>query len=172
MMLANPLQLQQLQLFWEQVCLWEFWTILPEAHLWGQTLMLDVNSWPTATVSALIHPKGVRSGPGQPGSSHTPKATIHVFMVLSLCIGVQSCGNRKGPSPNCSIKDGSMMPRMPWYAEASKVPLTGTQEPKQPPTPPPNFTLCTIQSDKYGSPGNHQTQTRPSDFHTEESESL
>lgn len=41
--------------------------------------MLDVKSWLTATVSALIQPRGARSGPDQPGSS-TPNATIQVFM--------------------------------------------------------------------------------------------
>ena len=41
---------------------------------------------------------------------------------------------------------------------------------KQPHTiipPPPNFTLGTMQSDKYRSPGNRQTQTRPSDCQME-----
>uniref|UniRef100_A0AAR2KV08 Uncharacterized protein n=1 Tax=Pygocentrus nattereri TaxID=42514 RepID=A0AAR2KV08_PYGNA len=33
--------------------------------------------------------------------------------------------------------------------------------------PPPNFTLGTMQSDKYCSPGNRQTQTRPMDFQME-----
>lgn len=110
--------------------------------------MLDVNSWSTATVSALIYPKGVRSGPGQSGSS-TPNTTIHVFMVLSLCIGVQSCGNRKGPSPNCSIKDGNMMPRIPWYAEAlSSFHWNSGAEttPPQPPDPHPHPTLHLAQS--------------------------
>ena len=62
-----------------------------------------------------------------------------------------------------------------WYAEAFRVPFTGTKGPspapeKQPHTiipPPPNFTLGTMQSDKYRSPGNHQTQTHPSDCQME-----
>ena len=99
MTLAHPLQLEQLQLFWESfppalgVCLREFLTILPEAWL---------------TVSALIHLKGVLSGwvqdcAGQ-SSSSTPNWLIHVFMDLALCTGAQSCWNRKGPSPNCFHK--------------------------------------------------------------------
>uniref|UniRef100_A0A3B3Q8E0 Zinc finger protein with KRAB and SCAN domains 7-like n=1 Tax=Paramormyrops kingsleyae TaxID=1676925 RepID=A0A3B3Q8E0_9TELE len=56
-------------------------------------------------------------------------------------------------------------------AAALRVPFTGTKGPsptpeKQPHTiipPPPNFTLGTVQSAKYRSPGNRQIQTRPSD---------
>ncbi|XP_062275947.1 P2Y purinoceptor 13-like [Scomber scombrus] len=52
-----------------------------------------------------------------------------------------------------------------------RVPLTGTKGPgpspeEQPHTiipPPPNFTLVTMQSDKYRCPSNHQTQALPSD---------
>ena len=45
----------------------------------------------------------------------------------ALCTGVQSCWNRKGPSPNCSHKVGSMeLSKMSWYAEAFRVPFTGT----------------------------------------------
>ncbi|CAI9572192.1 unnamed protein product, partial [Staurois parvus] len=59
-----------------------------------------------------------------------------------------------------------------------RIPFTGTKGPsptpeKQPhtiipppPPPPPNFTLRTMQSGKYCSPGNHQTQTHPLDFQT------
>ena len=125
---AHPLQLQQLQIFWAsfpqglRVCLWDFLTIFPEAHLGGQTLL------------------------------------IPVFMDLDLCTGALSCWNRKGPSPNCFHKVGCMkLSKISWYAETFRVPLTGTKGPspapeKQPPTiipPPPNFTLGTMQSDKY-----------------------
>ena len=111
---------------------------------------------------------GLRSGlcAGQ-SSSSTPNSLIHVFMDLALCTGAESCWNRKKPSPKCSHKVGSMS----WYAETFRVPFTGTKGPspapeKQPHTiipPPPNFTLGTVQSDKYSSPGNRKTQTRPSD---------
>uniref|UniRef100_A0A8C5R0U7 Uncharacterized protein n=1 Tax=Leptobrachium leishanense TaxID=445787 RepID=A0A8C5R0U7_9ANUR len=58
--------------------------------------------------------------------------------------------------------------KMSWYAEAFRVPFTGTKGPSQDPEkqphtiipPPPSFTLGTMQSDKYRSPGNHQTQNR------------
>ena len=138
---VNLLQLQQLQLIWVGfpqgfgVCVCEFLT---------------------------IHPKGVLSGlrsglcAGQ-SSSSTPDSLIHVFMDLALCTGAQSCWNRKGPSPNCSHKVGSMeLSNISWYAEAFRVSFTGTKGPspspeKQPHTiipPPPNFTLGTMKSDK------------------------
>ncbi|XP_051528965.1 uncharacterized protein LOC127426291 [Myxocyprinus asiaticus] len=123
---------------------------------------------------------GLRSGlcAGQ-SSSSTPNSLIHVFMDLALCTGAQSCWNRKGPSPNCSHKVGSMeLSKISWYAEAFRVPFTGTKGPspapeKQPHTiipSPPNFTVGTMQSDKYRSPGNRQTQTRPSDCQMEKRE--
>ncbi len=124
---------------------------------------------------------GLRSGlcAGQ-SSSSTPNSLIHVFMDLALCTGAQSCWNRKGPSPICSHKVGSMeFSKISWYAEAFRVPFTGTKGPspapeKQPHTiipSPPNFTVGTMQSDKYRSPGNHQTQTRPSDCQMEKRDS-
>ena len=124
---------------------------------------------------------GLRSGlcAGQ-SSSSTPNLLIHVFMDLALCTGAQSCWNRKRPSPNCSHKVGSMkLSKMSWYAEALRVPFTGTKGPsptpeKQPHTiipPPPNFTLGTMQSGKYRSPGNRQTQIRPLDCQTEKRDS-
>ena len=88
------------------------------------------------------------------------------------CTGAQSCWTKKGPSPNCSHKVGSMeLSNISWYAEAFRVPFIGTKGPSpapesQPHTviqPPPNFTLGTMQSDKYRSPGNRQIWTRPSD---------
>ena len=106
--------------------------------------------------------------PHQTGSS--------VSLWTLLCALVQSCWNRKGPSPNCFHKAGSMKwSKISWYAEAFRVPFTGTKGPspapeKQPP-PPPNFTLVTMQSDKYRSPGNRQTQTRPSDCQMEKRDS-
>ena len=93
-------------------------------------------------------------------------------MDFALCTGAQSYWNRKGPSPNCSNTVGSMeLSSISWYAEAFRVPFTGAKGPspapeKQPHTiipPPLNFTLDTMQSDKYRSSCNHQTQTRPSD---------
>ena len=83
MMSVRPLQLQQLQLFWEGfpqclgVCLWEFLTI-PEAHLWGHTLMLDGKTW--LSVSALIHLKGVLSGWGQ---DSVQSSQVHPHQALS-----------------------------------------------------------------------------------------
>ncbi|KAI4881358.1 hypothetical protein NFI96_005816 [Prochilodus magdalenae] len=78
------------------------------------------------------------------------------------------------PGPH---KVGSMKwSRVSWSAEALRVPFTGTKgrslTPEQQPPhtiipPPPNLTLGTVQSDKYRSPGNHQTQTPPSDCQME-----
>ena len=81
-------------------------------------------------------------------SSSTPNSLTHVLMDLALCTGAQPCWNRKQPSPNCSHKVGSMeLSIISWYAEAFRVPFTGTKGPspspeKQPHTiipPPPNF---------------------------------
>ena len=97
-------------------------------------------------------------------------------MDQALCTGAQSCWNRKGPSSNCSHKVGSMeLSNMSWYAEAFRLPFTGTKgsspaPEKQPHSiipPPPNFTLGTMQSDKYCFLGNLQTQTYPSDWQME-----
>ena len=98
-----------------------------------------------------------------------PHQLIHVFVDLGLSTGAQSCWNRKWPGPNCSHKIGSVeLSNISWYAESFIVPFIRTKGPspapeKQPRTiipPPPNFTLGTMQSDKYRSPGNRQTQTR------------
>jgi len=119
--------------------------------------MLDEKAW--LAVSALIYPKGLCAGRS---SSFTPNWLIHVCMDLALCTGAQSCWNKKGPSPNCFHKVGSMkLSKISWYAEAFIVPFTGTKgsrpaPEKQPHTiipPPPNFTHGTMQSDKYWSPG-------------------
>ena len=99
---------------------------------------------------------GLRSGlcAGQ-SSSSTPNSSNYVFIVLALCTGAQSCWNRKGPSPNCCHKVGSIaLSKMSWYAEALRLPFTGDKGPspnpeKQPHTiipPPPNFTVGTMQS--------------------------
>ena len=144
--------------------------------------MLDGKAW--LSVSTLIHPKGsigLRSGlcAGQ-SSSYTPDSLIHVFMGLALCTGAQSCWNRKESSPNCTHKVGRMeLSNISWYAEAFRVPFTGTEGPiqapeKQPHTiilPPPNFIPGTMQSDKYRFPGNRQTQTHPSDCQMEKHDS-
>ncbi|MEQ2289421.1 hypothetical protein AMECASPLE_032821 [Ameca splendens] len=91
---------------------------------------------------------GSRSGlcAGQ-SSSSTPNSLIHVLMDLALCTGAQSCLKMKGFSLNCSHKVGSMeLSKISWYAEAFRVPFTGTKGPspapeKQPHSiipPPPN----------------------------------
>ena len=127
----------------------------------------DVGLEGLALSTALIYSIGLRSGLcASQSSSYTPNALIHVFMDLALCTGAQSCWNRKGLSPNCCYKVGSMdLSNISW--DAVRVPFTETKGPspapqKQPHTiilPPPNFTLGTMQSDKYPSSGNHQTQT-------------
>ena len=120
-------------------------------HLWGHNLMVDRKAW--LSVSTLIHPKDVLSGWGQ---DSVQASQVHPHQTLSsclygpaLCTGAQSCWNRKGPSPNCSYKVGSMeLSNISWCAEAFKVPFTGTKGPspgpgKQPHAiipPPPNFT--------------------------------
>ncbi|KAI4872673.1 hypothetical protein NFI96_021153 [Prochilodus magdalenae] len=121
-------------------------------------LALSLHSNPSQRCSI-----GWRSGlcAGQ-SSSSTPDSLIRVFMELALCTGVRSCWNRKGPSPNCPHKVGSMeWSRVSWSAEALRVPLTGTKGRSPTPEhhphtiipPPPNSTLGTVQSDKYRSPG-------------------
>ena len=72
---------------------------------------------------------GLRSGlcAGQ-SSSSTPNWLIHVFMDLALCTGAPSCWNRKGSSPNCFHKVGSMKwSKISWYAEAFRVPCSRIQ---------------------------------------------
>uniref|UniRef100_A0A667ZQH7 TSPO associated protein 1 n=1 Tax=Myripristis murdjan TaxID=586833 RepID=A0A667ZQH7_9TELE len=151
-------------------------------HL-SHTLMLVEKAW--LSVSALIHPKGVLSGSGQ---DSVQASQVHPHQTLSsmslwtlLCALVHShVGRGRGPAPNCSHKVGSMeLSKMFWYPEAFKVPFTGTKGPspapeKQPHTiipPPPNFTVGTMQSEMYRSPGNLQTQTRPSDCQMEKRDS-
>ena len=117
---------------------------------------------------------------GLRSSSSTPDSLIHVFIDLALCTGARSCWSRKGPSPNCSHTVGSMeLSNILWYTEAFRLPFTGTMGPSPAPEkqahtiipPLPNFTLGTVQSDKYRSPGNRQTQTRPSDCQMEKRDS-
>ena len=92
-----------------------------------------------------------------------------------LCALVRShVGTGRG-HPQTKMK----LSKISWYAEAFRVPFTGTKGPspapeKQPHTiipPPPNFTLGTMQSDKYRSPGNPQSQTNPSDCQIEKRDS-
>ena len=93
----------------------------------GLTLSLSVSN------SSQRCSFGLRSGlcAGQP-SSFTPNSLIHVFMDLALCTGAQSCWNRKGPSPNCSSKVGSMeLSNISWYAEAFIAPFSETKEPRK-----------------------------------------
>ena len=126
------------------------------------------------SVSTPVNPKGVLSGWGQD--------SIHTKLCPPCLYGpAQSCWNRKGSSPKCSHKVGSMeLSNISWYAEAFRVPFLGSKGPspaaeKQPHTiipPSPNFTLGTMQSDKNRSPGNHWTQTRPSDCQMEKCDSL
>lgn len=82
MMLAHPFLLKQLQLFWEGfpqvVCLWTFLTIFSEAHLWGQTLMLD--------------------------KQLQPNSLIYLLMDLDLWAEAQPRCDRKGPSTKYSHK--------------------------------------------------------------------
>ncbi|MEQ2163030.1 hypothetical protein GOODEAATRI_026039 [Goodea atripinnis] len=96
-----------------------------------------------------------------------PHQTLPSMSLWNL-LCAQLCWKRKGYSPNCSHKVGSMeLFKISLYAEAFRVYFTGTKEPspvpvKQPHSinpPPPNFTLGTVQSDKYHFPCNHQTKT-------------
>lgn len=79
-------------------------------------------------------------------------------------------------SPNCCHKVGIIkLSKLSWYADASRVPFTGSKGlrltlGKQPHIiipPRPNFLLGTVRSYKYHYPGNHQTQTLPSDYQRE-----
>ena len=101
-------------------------------------------------------------------SSSTSNSLIHVFADLALCTGAQSSWNRKGPSPNCSHKVGSMELSnfgMPKHSEFLSLELSGQAQLLKTPS------LGTVQSDKYHSPGNRQTQTRPSDCQMEKCDS-
>ena len=134
----------------------------------GLALSLHFNSSQTCSI-------GLRSGicAGQ-SSSSTPNSLLHVFMDL-LCALVHIHVEQEGAIPklfpqSCELE----LSNISWYAEAFRVPFTGTKGPspapeKQPHTmiPPPNFTLGTMLSDKYRSPGNRQTQTHPSDCQKE-----
>jgi len=126
--------------------------------------MLDEKTW--LAVSALIHPKGVPLGCGQ----DSPVKFFHTKLAHPCLYGLW-CAVMLEQEGVGSMK----LSKISWYAEAFRVPFTGTQGPspapeKQPHTiilPPPNFTLGTMQSNKYCSPGNRQTQTRPSDCQME-----
>ncbi|GFT86360.1 hypothetical protein TNCV_3258821 [Trichonephila clavipes] len=86
-----------------------------------------------------------------------------------------SCWKRNRPSPKyCHSVGSAALPRMSTYISEFMFPVTGTNGPrpnheKHPYTimlPPPNLTVCTMQSLKKRSPGIRQTQTRPSDCQT------
>ena len=94
------------------VCLWEILTILSEAHLWGQTLMLDEKAW--LAVSALIHPKGVLSGWGQVSVQasqvlpHQTRSSISLWTLL--CAPVRShVGTGRGHGCSCSVLETHSM---------------------------------------------------------------
>jgi hypothetical protein len=58
----------------------------------------------------------------------TSISTNHFCMDLTLCKGALLRWNRKGPSPNCCHKVGSIeLPRMSLYAVALRFPFTGTK---------------------------------------------
>ena len=108
-------------------------------------------------------------------------------------IGLRSglcAGQSSSSTPNSLLQEGAVSKLFPqsWelelsniscYAEAFRVPVTGTKGTKPSSwrttphhnPPPTNFTLGTIQSDRYRSPGNRQTHTRPSDRQMEKSDS-
>lgn len=85
------------------------------------------------------------------GLPHQTPSSVSLW--TELCAGVQSCWNRKGPSPNCSHNIGSMkLFKIPWYAQALKVAFPGSKRSsptseRQPPTS--KFSLATKQSEIY-----------------------
>lgn len=90
-------------------------------------------------------------------------------MEPALCVGVQSCANRKCPFPNCSHKVGRMkLSELSLCAEAWRLPLTGTQGPSPAPEsnpPPSRLTLHLAHcSQKSCCPGNGQTPTERRDM--------
>ena len=105
---------------------------------------------------------------------HQTRSSMSLWTLL--CALVHShAGTGRGHPQTGSMK----LSRISWYPEAFRVPLTGTKGPspapeKRPHTiipPPPNFTLGTMQSVKYRSPGNRQTQTCSSDCQMEKRDS-
>ena len=111
---VHRLQLYELQLFWEGfpqrlgVFIGIFDHSSRSAFVRSHT---DVGQEGLALSLRCNSPQrcsiGLRSGlcAGQ-SSSSTPNSLIHTD--LALCTGAQLCWNRKGPSPNCSHKVGSV----------------------------------------------------------------
>ena len=138
--------------------------------------MLDMDGG--LSVSALIHRRGVEV---RTLWSPVPPHQAHSFMSswTLLCARLRSCLNRKGPSPNCSPNVGIMkLSKLSWYAEALSVPFTGTTGPNTTPAKQPYYIIPQPQNVTLGtvvrqvrSPGNLQTQTRPSDCQTEKRDS-
>lgn len=87
------------------------------------------------------------------GLSH--RLCFNSFVHLSLLCALVML-EEEGTTPK-------LFPQMSWYADALRVSFTGSKVIP----PPPNFTIGTMQSDQYCSPGDHQTQTLPFDFQTE-----
>jgi len=87
---------------------------------------------------------GLRSGlcAGQ-SSSSTPNSLIHVLMDLALCTGAHysHAGTGRGHPQTVPTKS-----KMSCYAEALRVPLTGTQGQSPTPEKQPHFTLCTLHN--------------------------
>ena len=97
---------------------------------------------------------------------HT-KLSHHVFMDL-LCALVHShVGTGRGHPQTVPTKLGVWNCPTSWYAEVFRVLFTGTKGP----SPAPGKQPPTMQSDKYRSPGNRQTQTCPSDYQMEKRDS-
>ena len=98
---------------------------------------------------------------------HQTRSSMSLWTLLCALVGSHVGTGRGHPQTVGSMK----LSKISWYAEAFRVPFTGTKGPspapeEQPHTiipPPPNFTLGTMQSGKYCSSGNRQTQTLSSD---------
>lgn len=158
---AQPLQLQQLQLFLEDfpqglVSLWEFLSIQKSTFVRSDS---DVGK-ESSSDSSKKRSVGLRSGLW--ASPVFPHQTHSYMLLWTLpCTLVHShVGTGRGPSPSCSDKGRSvtlskMSPFTLFFLLRGRIHLL------KPPQP--NFTRGTMQSDKYGSPGNHKTQTQPSD---------
>lgn len=87
------------------------------------------------------------------------RSGLHVFMYLVLFTAAQLCWNRKWAIPKRfpqSWEDEIVQNVLLWWALT--VPFTGI---KRPNSWKPNVPHGTVQSDKYCSPGNFQTQTHP-----------
>ena len=78
------------------------------------------------SVSALMRSKGVLLGLGEDsvqGSHVHPHQILSSMSLWALHVMLE----QEGTSPNCSHKVGSMaLSNISWYAEAFRVPFTGT----------------------------------------------